>query len=93
MPFMDEQETCIKDTSLVLGFVPTEEVRRQIESELGPLEPAADGERQRPGALLPVCRARRATSASSARSPRSSFCDTLQSHAPHRRRARSAPAC
>jgi cyclic pyranopterin phosphate synthase len=41
MPFMDEQETCIKDTSLVLGFVPTEEVRRQIEASLGPLEPAA----------------------------------------------------
>jgi cyclic pyranopterin phosphate synthase len=49
MPFMDEQETCIKDTSLVLspggpppgGFVPTQEVRRQIEASLGPLEPAA----------------------------------------------------
>ena len=41
MPFMDEQETCIKDTSLVLGFVPTQEVRRQIEATLGPLEPAA----------------------------------------------------
>jgi cyclic pyranopterin phosphate synthase len=41
MPFMDEQETCIKDTSLVLGFVPTREVRRQIEAALGPLEPAA----------------------------------------------------
>ena len=41
MPFMDEQETCIKDTSLVLGFVPTQEVRRQIEAALGPLEPAA----------------------------------------------------
>jgi cyclic pyranopterin phosphate synthase len=41
MPFMDEQETCIKDTSLVLGFVPTQEVRRQIEGALGPLEPAA----------------------------------------------------
>ena len=41
MPFMDEQETCIKDTPLVLGFVPTQEVRRQIEATLGPLEPAA----------------------------------------------------
>ena len=41
MPFMDEQETCIKDTSLVLGFVPTQEVQRQIEASLGPLEPAA----------------------------------------------------
>src|SRR3989304_5109397 len=41
MPFMDEQETCIKDTSLVLGFVPTQEVRRQIEAAAGPLEPAA----------------------------------------------------
>jgi len=49
MPFMDEQETCIRDTSLVLGpdgppfarFVPTDEVRRQIEAALGPLEPAA----------------------------------------------------
>ena len=49
MPFMDEQETCIKDTSLALGpdgpppggFVPTQEVRRQIEASLGPLEPAA----------------------------------------------------
>jgi cyclic pyranopterin phosphate synthase len=41
MPFMDEQETCIKDTSLVLGFVPTQEVRRQVEAALGPLEPAA----------------------------------------------------
>jgi cyclic pyranopterin phosphate synthase len=41
MPFMDEQETCIKDTSLALGFVPTQEVRRQIEAALGPLEPAA----------------------------------------------------
>lgn len=40
MPFMDEQETCIKDTSLVLGFVPTQEVRKQIEEALGPLEPA-----------------------------------------------------
>jgi cyclic pyranopterin phosphate synthase len=41
MPFMDEQETCIKDTSLVLGFVPTQEVQGQIEAALGPLEPAA----------------------------------------------------
>jgi len=41
MPFMDEQETCIKDTSMVLGFVPTQEVQRQIEAALGPLEPAA----------------------------------------------------
>ncbi len=40
MPFLQEQETCIKDTSLVLGFVPTEEIRRQIEKELGPLEPS-----------------------------------------------------
>jgi cyclic pyranopterin phosphate synthase len=40
MPFMDEQETCIKDTSLVLGFVPTQEVRHQVEAALGPLEPA-----------------------------------------------------
>ena len=41
MPFMDEQETCIKDTSMVLGFVPTQEVQRQIEAALGPLEAAA----------------------------------------------------
>jgi cyclic pyranopterin phosphate synthase len=41
MPFMDEQETCIKDTSLVLGFVPTQEVQRQIEASLGP--PGAKG--------------------------------------------------
>jgi len=49
MPFMDEQETCIKDTSLALGpdgpppggFVPTQEVQRQIEASLGSLEPAA----------------------------------------------------
>jgi cyclic pyranopterin phosphate synthase len=40
MPFMDEQETCIKDTSLTLGFVPTQEVKRQIEEALGPLEAA-----------------------------------------------------
>lgn len=40
MPFMDEQETCIRDTSLVLGFVPTQEVKRQIEEALGPLEAA-----------------------------------------------------
>jgi cyclic pyranopterin phosphate synthase len=37
MPFVDEQETCIRDTSLTLGFVPTEEVKRQIEEALGPL--------------------------------------------------------
>lgn len=40
MPFLEEQETCIKDTSLVLGFVPAEEIRRQIEAELGRLEPS-----------------------------------------------------
>ncbi len=48
MPFMDEQETCIKDTSLALtldgpppgGFVPTGEVRKQVEEALGSLEPA-----------------------------------------------------
>lgn len=40
MPFLEEQETCIKDTSLVLGFVPTEQVRAQIEKVFGPLEPA-----------------------------------------------------
>jgi cyclic pyranopterin phosphate synthase len=40
MPFLEEQETCIKDTSLVLGFVPSEEIRRQIEKELGALEPS-----------------------------------------------------
>jgi cyclic pyranopterin phosphate synthase len=40
MPFMDEQETCIKDTSLALGFVPTQEVKRRIEEALGPLEAA-----------------------------------------------------
>jgi cyclic pyranopterin phosphate synthase len=40
MPFLEEQETCIKDTSLVLGFVPTEEIKQQIERELGPLEPS-----------------------------------------------------
>jgi cyclic pyranopterin phosphate synthase len=40
MPFLEEQETCIKDTSLVLGFVPTEEIKQQIERELGALEPS-----------------------------------------------------
>jgi cyclic pyranopterin phosphate synthase len=48
MPFMDEQETCIKETSVMpgpdgppsWGFVPTGEVRKQIEEALGPLEPA-----------------------------------------------------
>jgi cyclic pyranopterin phosphate synthase len=40
MPFLQEQETCIKDTSLVLGFVPTADIRQQIERELGPLEPS-----------------------------------------------------
>jgi cyclic pyranopterin phosphate synthase len=40
MPFLEEQETCIKDTSLVLGFVPTDEIKQQIERELGTLEPA-----------------------------------------------------
>jgi len=40
MPFLEEQETCIKDTSLVLGFVPTEEIKQQIERELGSLEPS-----------------------------------------------------
>jgi cyclic pyranopterin phosphate synthase len=40
MPFMDEQETCIRDTSLALGFVPTREVQCQIEEALGPLEAA-----------------------------------------------------
>ena len=40
MPFLEEQETCIKDTSLVLGFVPTEEIKQRIEKELGSLEPS-----------------------------------------------------
>ncbi len=40
MPFMDEQETCIRDASLTLGFVPTRGVQRQIEEALGPLEAA-----------------------------------------------------
>jgi cyclic pyranopterin phosphate synthase len=40
MPFLEEQETCIKDTSLVLGFVPTEEIKQQVERELGALEPS-----------------------------------------------------
>ena len=40
MPFMEEQETCIRDTSLVPGFVPNREVKRQIEEALGPLEAA-----------------------------------------------------
>jgi cyclic pyranopterin phosphate synthase len=40
MPFMEEQETCIRDTSLVPGFVPAQAVKRQIEEALGPLEPA-----------------------------------------------------
>jgi cyclic pyranopterin phosphate synthase len=38
MPFMDEQETCIRDTSRALDFIPSQEVRRQIEEALGPLE-------------------------------------------------------
>ena len=40
MPFMDDQETCIRDTSLVPGFVPNQEVKRQIEEALGPLAAA-----------------------------------------------------
>ena len=40
MPFMDEQETCIRDASPALGFVPAQEVKRQIEEALGPLEAA-----------------------------------------------------
>ncbi len=40
MPFMEEQETCIKDTSLVPGFVPMEEIKGQIEAEFGALEPS-----------------------------------------------------
>jgi cyclic pyranopterin phosphate synthase len=40
MPFMEEQETCIRDTSLVPGFVPNQEVKRQIEEALGPLAAA-----------------------------------------------------
>jgi cyclic pyranopterin phosphate synthase len=40
MPFMDEQETCIRDTFLTLGFVPSREVKRQIEEALGPLAAA-----------------------------------------------------
>jgi cyclic pyranopterin phosphate synthase len=40
MPFLEEQETCIKDMSLVLGFVPTEKIKQQIERELGHLEPS-----------------------------------------------------
>jgi cyclic pyranopterin phosphate synthase len=40
MPFMEEQETCIRDTSLVPGSVPTQEVKRQIEEALGPLAAA-----------------------------------------------------
>jgi cyclic pyranopterin phosphate synthase len=40
MPFMDEQETCIRDASPALGFVPAQEVNRQIEEALGPLEAA-----------------------------------------------------
>ena len=43
MPFMDEQETCIRDTSLTLGFVPAQEVKRQIEEALGPLAAAETG--------------------------------------------------
>jgi cyclic pyranopterin phosphate synthase len=39
MPFMEEQETCIKDTSLVPGFVPTEAIKGQIEAEFGTLDP------------------------------------------------------
>jgi len=40
MPFMDEQETCIRDTSRALGFIPSQEVKRQVEEALGPLEAA-----------------------------------------------------
>jgi cyclic pyranopterin phosphate synthase len=40
MPFMEEQETCIRDTFLPLGFVPSREVKRQIEEALGPLAAA-----------------------------------------------------
>jgi cyclic pyranopterin phosphate synthase len=44
MPFL-EGETCARDLSPASGFVPNEEVRRQIEERLGPLAPApaADG--------------------------------------------------
>jgi cyclic pyranopterin phosphate synthase len=40
MPFMNEQETCIRDTSRPLDFVPNQEVKRQVEEALGPLEAA-----------------------------------------------------
>jgi cyclic pyranopterin phosphate synthase len=43
MPFMEEQETCIRDTFLTLGFVPSREVKRQIEEALGPLPAAETG--------------------------------------------------
>jgi cyclic pyranopterin phosphate synthase len=40
MPFMEEQETCIRDTFLPLDFVPSRQVKRQIEEALGPLAAA-----------------------------------------------------
>ncbi len=39
MPFLEAQETCIKDVLRAPGFVPNERVRQQIETHLGPLEP------------------------------------------------------
>ena len=53
MPFMDEQETCIKDTSLVLGFVPTQEVRAPDRGEPGPAGAGGDEDRRRPRPVLP----------------------------------------
>jgi cyclic pyranopterin phosphate synthase len=40
MPFMDEQETCIRDTPRALGFIPSRKVKRQVEEALGSLEVA-----------------------------------------------------
>ena len=41
MPFLEDDEAgCFRDPSQVMGFVPTEKVKEQIERALGELEPA-----------------------------------------------------
>jgi cyclic pyranopterin phosphate synthase len=54
MPFMDEQETCIRDTSQALGFIPSQEVKRQIEETLGTLEVARSTARGLIGFISPL---------------------------------------
>jgi len=41
MPFMEEETSCRRgEAEVPLAFVPTQEIKRRIEGELGPLEPA-----------------------------------------------------